>query len=269
VALGPAELPPLPDEIGVDPDAGRLDPRAWFPEPRAPLEIEIGSGKGTFLLEQGAAEPGTNFLGLERAREFFLYAADRVRRRGLRNVRLACADGAEFLHWRCPPAVRGGPSAGRAGGEVVRVIHLYFSDPWPKKRHHKNRVIRHRFLADAWRVLVPGGELRVVTDHDGLWEWNLSHFAVWTDPARFEAWRQRGALDGEDAVRAAELPPAADAAPFTIEPFAPVPWAGEGMLVGTNYERKMDRRGGHEAGSPHGPHAATLRKRGGTNVGAG
>jgi tRNA (guanine-N7-)-methyltransferase len=220
VGVGPEELPPLPDTILEDPESGRVDPRAWFERPERPFEIEIGSGKGAFLIQQGALEPETNFLGIEWAGEFYAYAADRVRRRreadaSLDNIRLLCADASEFLRWRCP-----------AG--IVRVIHLYFSDPWPKARHHKKRVIQDRFLGEAFRVLEPGGELRVVTDHDGLWAWDVEHFDRWTaspppDPS------VGGVTSGHPA--------------FTRHAFDAPESAGESELVGTNFERKFRREG--------------------------
>jgi len=225
VGITPAELPTLPDEAITNPLAGRLDPRVWFPGPGHPLHLEIGCGKGSFLLQEAVASLGVNYLGIEYAREFYLYAADRVRRRGLANVRMLHTDATALLAWRMPDA-------------VVDVIHLYFSDPWPKTKHHKNRVVQDRFLADAWRVLVPGGELRVVTDHDELWAWDVEHFRRWTGsgvPADLAA---RFGLPG---------------APFEMRPFTAPTWAEEGELVGTNYERKMcvDRP----------PHACVLRKR--------
>lgn len=214
VGIGADELPPLPDAALADPGAGRIDPRRWFAQPGHPFEIEIGPGKGTFLLAQGAAAPGINYLGVEWAREFYLYAADRVRRAGLRNVRLLRADAAEFLRWRCESG-------------VARVIHLYFSDPWPKTRHHKNRVVQDRFLADAWRVLAPGGELRLVTDHDDLWAWYESFASRWTrDAEREESW-----------------PPDAPAPPFERRAFTPPLWVEEGEVVGTNFERKYRAEG--------------------------
>lgn len=202
-------LPPMP-ELGL-PESARIDPREWFPEPSRPLEIEVGSGKGTFLLAQAAERPGVNFLGFEWTREFCEYAADRVRRAGLTNVRLANLDATEFLHWRCPDA-------------IASVVHLYFPDPWPKKRHHKRRSLTPRFLADVHRVLGAGGDLRVVTDHDGYWAWMEARFAEVTGTgARFE-----------------RLPFEAGGA--------------GGELVGTNFERKYRREG-----RPF--HAAVLRKR--------
>lgn len=204
------DLPPLPDDAGINPRSAWIDPRAWFEHPDRRFELEIGSGKGTFLLQQGELEPGTNFLGIEWAKEFYAYAADRLRRRGLSNTRLLHADATEFLRWRVPDG-------------MVHVIHLYFSDPWPKTRHHKRRVVQDRFLGDAVRVLVPGGELRIVTDHAEYWEWMQEHFARWTC--------------------AGATPHGRTPAPFRLEGFARPRSAGEGEMVGTNFERKYAREG--------------------------
>ena len=85
------------------------------------MEIEIGCGKGTFLVREAEARPGVSFLGIEKAGEFFRYAADRMRRRGLSNVRVLRADAVEFLRYWC------------ADG-VAHAIHLLFSDPWPNSK---------------------------------------------------------------------------------------------------------------------------------------
>lgn len=197
-----ADLPPL--------EAGRIDPRTWFEHPDRCFEIEIGSGKGTFLVQQAALQPEVNFLGFEWAGEFFRYAADRVRRHGLKNVRIVHADATEFLRFRCVDS-------------IASVIHLYFSDPWPKTRHHKRRVVQDYTLREFHRVLLPGGELRLVTDHDNLWQWYREHIA-----------------------RNAEL--------FDEKPFESPLSAGEGEVVGTNFERKYRREG-----RPF--HATTLMRR--------
>jgi tRNA (guanine-N7-)-methyltransferase len=149
-----ADLPPF--------EAGRIDPRTWFEEPQRPLEIEIGTGKGTFLVQQAPLCPDVNYLGIERAAGFYRYAADRMRRRGLSNVRILRADAGEFLRFWCTD-------------EIAAVVHVYFSDPWPKKRHHKRRVIQDWSLEELHRILLPGGELRLVTDHEGLWAWYEAH----------------------------------------------------------------------------------------------
>lgn len=215
IAVSPAELPSLPDDVVTNPAAGRLDPRAWFAHPDRPFEIEIGTGKGHFIVNQAKAAPGTNYLGIEWEGEIYAYCADRCRRHDLANVRMLHTNAADFLRWRVPDA-------------IVRVVHLYFSDPWPKTKHHKNRVVQDRFLREVWRVLTPGGELRVVTDHDELWEWDLAHFAK---------------VCGDAAP--------ADAR-FEMTAFVSPEWVGDGETVGTNYERKMC---GERA-----PHSAVLRK---------
>lgn len=216
VGLTVADLPPLPDDVATNPDAARLDLRSWFEHPERPLELEIGSGKGTFLVQQAELQPETNFIGIEWAKEFWAYAADRLRRRSLPNVRLLHADAGEFLRWRVPDG-------------CLSVIHLYFPDPWPKSRHHKRRMVSDRFMGEAHRALMAGGELRVVTDHDDYWVWMEEHFARWTAPR-----------DG-------------GAPPFERIAFGRPASAGEGEVVGTNFERKYRREG-----RPF--NAATLRK---------
>ncbi|MSR44898.1 MAG: tRNA (guanosine(46)-N7)-methyltransferase TrmB [Phycisphaerales bacterium] len=179
--------------------AGAFDPRVLFPSASNPLEIEIGSGKGTFLVQQAARQPGTNFLGIEWTAEFWRYAADRVRRRELANVRLLQIDASEFFRFWLPSG-------------IASVIHLYFSDPWPKTRHHKRRVIQDETLAHFHRVLSSAGELRIVTDHVELWAWCEDH-----------------------AARNAHL--------FSVTPFVAPDSAGVGEVVGTNFERKFAREG--------------------------
>jgi tRNA (guanine-N7-)-methyltransferase len=197
-----AQLPPF--------EEGRVDPRAWYAHAQRPFEIEIGSGKGTFLVQQAPLRPQVNYLGVEKTPEFYRYAADRCRRRRLDNVRILWADAVEFLRYWC------------ADG-VARVVHLYFSDPWPKTRHHKRRVLQERSLVELHRVLAPGGELRLVTDHDDLW-----------------AWYQ------DLAGRHGHL--------FERRAFDRVESAGAGEIVGTNFERKY-----RTEGRPF--HAMTLVKR--------
>jgi tRNA (guanine-N7-)-methyltransferase len=210
-----ADLPPLPDSIATDPQAGWLDPREWFPNPGRPFELEIGSGKGTFLAQQAALQPDTNFLGIEYAHEYWIYAADRIRRHDFDNVVMLFADAGEFLHWRVP-------------SETVDVLHLYFPDPWPKPRHHKRRMLSDRFLEDAKRVLKPSGELRIVTDHMDYWAWMEEHF---------DRWCRVGQVSDLSSGEARPTPP------FTRHPFASPDSAGEGEVVGTNFERKYRREG--------------------------
>ena len=185
------DLPPFSE--------GRWDPRALYEHPDRPFELEIGSGKGTFLVQQAGLQPETNFLGVEWAAEFFRYAADRMRRHGFANVRMLRDDATEFIRFRVPDG-------------ICSVLHIYFSDPWPKARHHKRRVIQDHTLEEFHRILKPGGELRLVTDHAELWAWYEDHI-------------------GRHGER------------FERRPFEVPASAGEGEVVGTNFERKFRREG--------------------------
>jgi tRNA (guanine-N7-)-methyltransferase len=126
-------------------DAERLFERA------APLEIEIGSGKGLFLSQAAAEQRDHNFLGIEVAAKYAQHIAARLAKHGVKNARIIHGNGlrvfAEFLP---------------AGS--VSAVHVYFPDPWWKKRHKKRRVMNNQFVADIQRVLEPGGELHFWTD---------------------------------------------------------------------------------------------------------
>lgn len=117
-----------------------------------PVHIEIGSGKGTFLLKQAGARQDDNFLGIEWARKYYRYAVDRIGRWGLTNVRIIRTDAAVFL-------------ADYISGSSVDFFHIYFPDPWPKKRHHKRRLICPANLEHLIRCLKTGGQLKIATDH--------------------------------------------------------------------------------------------------------
>jgi tRNA (guanine-N7-)-methyltransferase len=123
--------------------------RAVFGNDR-PVELEVGFGKGLFLLRAGQAQPDINFVGVEIVRKYQLFAATRLVQRGLKNVRVACADVRLFLP-RVPTA-------------SLQAVHVYFPDPWWKKRHHKRRVFTAEFVAECVRVLRLGGQLNAVTD---------------------------------------------------------------------------------------------------------
>ncbi len=116
-----------------------------------PVEVEVGFGKGLFLITAAQAWPAVNFLGIEVLRKYQLYTATRLAKRSLKNVRLVKADAREFLRDRVPAA-------------SLQAIHIYFPDPWWKKRHLKRRVFTAEFAAQCQRTLRPGGRLFVVSD---------------------------------------------------------------------------------------------------------
>ena len=115
------------------------------------VEIEIGTGKGRFLLAQAAARPEVNFLGVEWSLKYLRVTKDRAERQGLRNVRLFRADARHVLQALVPDA------------SITRV-HVYCPDPWPKKRHRKRRFFSPAALLHIERILVPGGYLDLSTD---------------------------------------------------------------------------------------------------------
>ena len=165
--------------------------------PAWPVEIEVGTGKGTFIIDRAARRGEVNFLGIEYARSYAVYAADRMRRAGLTNARMLCADAGEVFARALPEA------------SVMRV-HIYFPDPWPKRRHHVRRLIQPGFVAHVRRVLMPGGQLLLVTDHRDYFQQmlrvtgDLPHLARTTYPRLQE---------------------------------------GSGYVTGTNFERKYVQQG--------------------------
>jgi tRNA (guanine-N7-)-methyltransferase len=135
---------------------GKIDFVRIFGRP-GPVHIEIGSGKGTFLLGQATAQPGDNFLGIEWARKYYRYAVDRIGRWGLTNVRIIRTDAAGFITDSVPD-------------DSVDCFHIYFPDPWPKKRHHKRRFICPPNLEQLIRCLKTSGQIKIATDHADYFE---------------------------------------------------------------------------------------------------
>jgi tRNA (guanine-N7-)-methyltransferase len=121
-----------------------------FGNPR-PVEIEIGPGRGDVLAAFAQAYPGVNFYGIEAQPWYAARAQARADRLGLANVRAIAADARCVLHHFVPDG-------------SVQAYHVYFPDPWPKKRHGKRRLFTPGVAADMRRTLVPGGVVYVATD---------------------------------------------------------------------------------------------------------
>jgi tRNA (guanine-N7-)-methyltransferase len=136
---------------------GKIDFLRLFRRP-GPVHIEIGSGKATFLLNQARAHPHLNFLAIEWANKYYRFAVDRIGRWGLNNVRIIRADAATLLAQSVPD-------------HDVECFHIYFPDPWPKRRHHKRRFFCHANLHQIIRTLKTGGTLNLATDHADYFQW--------------------------------------------------------------------------------------------------
>jgi tRNA (guanine-N7-)-methyltransferase len=160
----------------------------------APVHIEIGSGKGTFLVNQAKAQLELNFLGIEWANKYYRYSVDRIGRWGLSNVRIIRTDAREFITNHVPD-------------ESVECFHIYFPDPWPKKRHHKRRFFNSSMFEQLLRCLETEGVIRTATDH-------LDYFKI-----------MKG-VSGEYSERIEEID------------FRATAGADLGEWAGTNFERK-------------------------------
>ncbi len=131
-------------------DVFTIDAGAIFAS-RAPLEVELGAGKGDFIVARAAEFPDRNFLAVELSAIVSRMLAVRCGNADLPNLRVVRMDGRTLVNLMLAP-------------ESVSAYHIYFPDPWPKERHHKHRLFTPHFVASLTRTLVEGGALYVATD---------------------------------------------------------------------------------------------------------
>ena len=124
-----------------------------------PIHIEIGMGKGRFLMDLAALNPNINYIGIERYTSVLLRAVQKIEENPLPNVRFLCIDAATL------PEVF-------ASGEVNR-IYLNFSDPWPKDRHARRRLTSTEFLSRYNEILAADGRIEFKTDNIDLFKFSL------------------------------------------------------------------------------------------------
>ena len=117
---------------------------------QAPLEIEVGSGKGLFLQTAASSNPERDFLGIEIARKYTFATASVLSQSDLKNARIIYGD--------AQPIFRQIPD------ESVHGVHIYFPDPWWKRKHRKRRIVNHAFIMESHRILRPTGLLHFWTD---------------------------------------------------------------------------------------------------------
>ena len=139
-----------------------IDLAKLFPNEQ-PLELELGCGDGSFTLQYALANPGRNIVALERLLGRITKLDRKGHRAGLKNLRLIRAEAAYVLEYLLPP-------------ERLDAIHVYFPDPWPKKRHYKNRLISEPFPLLAKRLLREGGVVFLRTDNVEYFEQMLEVF---------------------------------------------------------------------------------------------
>jgi tRNA (guanine-N7-)-methyltransferase len=154
-----------------------INPPAIFGR-RAPLEIEIGAGKGEFIIARASTNPEHDFLAVELSATVTRVLAVRCGRAGFDNLRVARMDARTLVNILLAEA-------------SVAAYHVYFPDPWPKGRHFKHRLFTPQFSSGLWRTLEPGGIAYIATD---VREYAGEIFAM---------------IEGAGLIRAAELAPGA------------------------------------------------------------
>ncbi len=155
--MGRRALRPIHPELDLSGHLRALEelPRPWDTAQlfgrQAPLEVDVGCGKGMFLAGASAEQPETNFLGIERAVRYARYSAARLARQEAKNAIVVAADAQRVFAELLPDA-------------SLAAVHVYFPDPWWKARHRKRRVLNATFVRDVERTLIPGGRLHFWTD---------------------------------------------------------------------------------------------------------
>jgi len=116
-----------------------------------PIEVELGSGDGSFLVEHARQHPDRNFIGVERLLGRLRKSDRKGLRAGLRNLRLVRLEAGYLVEYLLPSV-------------SAQALHVYFPDPWPKRKHQKYRLVNEAFASAAGRALVPGGTVYLRTD---------------------------------------------------------------------------------------------------------
>lgn len=127
-----------------------------------PIEIEIGMGKGDFLISKALDNPNINYIGIEKYDSVLVYVKRKLDELNIENLRIINIDASNLLD---------------VFGEEISKIYLNFSDPWPKKRHAKRRLTYETFLTIYDKVFVNGNvNIEMKTDNDDLFEYSLESF---------------------------------------------------------------------------------------------
>jgi tRNA (guanine-N7-)-methyltransferase len=154
-----------------------FEPLDWskvFPR-QQPIEVDLGCGDGTLLLHWARKHPDRNWLGVERLKGRLAKLERKAPRLGIRdNLRGLRIESSYAVEWLFPP-------------DSIAAHHIYFPDPWPKKRHQKRRLFQPEFVAALCRTLAPGGFVNLATDHAGYFAHMLEVFGAASGFERVEA----------------------------------------------------------------------------------
>ncbi len=126
-----------------------------------PVVIEIGCGKGRFIIQSAQQNPDTNFFGIEKSGKYYRILKHRVAKSGTTNIRLFWGEAAYFMEKHIP-----------AGS--VQAFHIYFPDPWPKKRHNKRRLVNTQFIESVKSSLVLNGRVFFATDFEDYFKYIIA-----------------------------------------------------------------------------------------------
>jgi tRNA (guanine-N7-)-methyltransferase len=140
----------------------RIDPVRMFGRDQ-PLEVELGSGDGSFLVEYARQHPANNFVGVERLLGRVRKLDRKGRRAGLKNLRAVRIESSYFLEFLLPR-------------HSAVALHIYFPDPWPKRKHRRHRLINERFPTIAKGALARGGRVFLRTDDRDYFQQMVSVF---------------------------------------------------------------------------------------------
>ena len=150
----------------------RLNLAQLFPKPQ-PLEVELGCGDASFLAEYARRNPDQNFIGVERLLGRIQKLDRKGRRAGLANLRGVRIESSYFLQYLLPQ-------------HAASALHIYFPDPWPKKKHRRHRLINEGFPALARDALVPSGVVYLRTDDTDYFQQMTDVFAASNDYQKIE-----------------------------------------------------------------------------------
>ncbi len=138
----------------------QIEPKDWlyqhnfqdYFDSEQPLEVDLGAGKGRFILARAAKHPDINFLGIERKLVRVRKIEKKAYRDGTHNIRLLRLEGQYSVQYLFPDA-------------SVSTYYIFYPDPWPKAKHHKNRLMKADFVDQLHRTLQTGGKIHFSSDH--------------------------------------------------------------------------------------------------------